>query len=223
MVLKLSEPVSLLRLAGGFAPIKAEPVTNAGRRHHGGRRQFCRRLRGRSPCRAWIPLRPPARDIVWPASWYAIPVRSSRAEAMPPRQNPTHRRSHARRHDDCAATRHQKLAASCSSRPAVIPVLHHRAAGGRGTARQGACRRWRADAGSHAANAGRRSRPPRRSLPTFRRRIVGIGTILNADDLARREALGAKFGISPGATPDLLKAATASALPLAPGIATASS
>jgi len=52
--------------------------------------------------------------------------------------------------------------------------------------------------------------------------IVGIGTILNAKDLARAESLGAKFGISPGATPDLLKAAAASALPFAPGIATAS-
>ena len=52
--------------------------------------------------------------------------------------------------------------------------------------------------------------------------IVGIGTILNADDLARAEAIGARFGISPGATPDLLKAAAASALPFAPGIATAS-
>ena len=52
--------------------------------------------------------------------------------------------------------------------------------------------------------------------------IVGIGTILNARDLARAEALGVKFGISPGATPDLLKAAAASALPFAPGIATAS-
>ncbi len=52
--------------------------------------------------------------------------------------------------------------------------------------------------------------------------IVGIGTILNADDLARAEALGAKFGISPGATPELLKAAAASDLPFAPGIATAS-
>jgi 2-dehydro-3-deoxyphosphogluconate aldolase/(4S)-4-hydroxy-2-oxoglutarate aldolase len=52
--------------------------------------------------------------------------------------------------------------------------------------------------------------------------IVGIGTILNADDLARTEALGAKFGISPGATPELLKAAAASDLPFAPGIATAS-
>ena len=52
--------------------------------------------------------------------------------------------------------------------------------------------------------------------------IVGIGTILNARDLARAEALGVKFGISPGATPDLLKAAAVSALPFAPGIATAS-
>jgi 2-dehydro-3-deoxyphosphogluconate aldolase/(4S)-4-hydroxy-2-oxoglutarate aldolase len=52
--------------------------------------------------------------------------------------------------------------------------------------------------------------------------VVGIGTILNADDLARASALGAKFGISPGATPELLKAAAASDLPFAPGIATAS-
>jgi len=52
--------------------------------------------------------------------------------------------------------------------------------------------------------------------------IVGIGTILNADDLARAKWLGAKFGISPGATPELLKTAAASDLPFAPGIATAS-
>jgi len=52
--------------------------------------------------------------------------------------------------------------------------------------------------------------------------IVGIGTILNADDLARAEQLGAKFGISPGATPELLRAAAASNLPFAPGVATAS-
>ena len=52
--------------------------------------------------------------------------------------------------------------------------------------------------------------------------IVGIGTILNADDLARAETLGARFGISPGATPELLKAAAASQLPFAPGVATAS-
>ena len=52
--------------------------------------------------------------------------------------------------------------------------------------------------------------------------VVGIGTILNADDLARVESLGASFGISPGATPDLLKAAAVSGLPFAPGVATAS-
>jgi 2-dehydro-3-deoxyphosphogluconate aldolase/(4S)-4-hydroxy-2-oxoglutarate aldolase len=52
--------------------------------------------------------------------------------------------------------------------------------------------------------------------------IVGIGTILNPDDLVRAEKLGARFGISPGATPDLLRAAADSALPFAPGIATAS-
>jgi 2-dehydro-3-deoxyphosphogluconate aldolase / (4S)-4-hydroxy-2-oxoglutarate aldolase len=52
--------------------------------------------------------------------------------------------------------------------------------------------------------------------------VVGIGTILNAADLARAEDIGARFGISPGATPELLRAAAASALPFAPGIATAS-
>ncbi len=52
--------------------------------------------------------------------------------------------------------------------------------------------------------------------------VVGIGTILNGEDLARAKALGAVFGISPGATPELLKAAAASDLPFAPGIATAS-
>jgi 2-dehydro-3-deoxyphosphogluconate aldolase/(4S)-4-hydroxy-2-oxoglutarate aldolase len=52
--------------------------------------------------------------------------------------------------------------------------------------------------------------------------IVGIGTILNADDLARAQALGVHFGISPGATPELLQAAAAGRLPFAPGIATAS-
>ena len=52
--------------------------------------------------------------------------------------------------------------------------------------------------------------------------FVGIGTILNAGDLARAQALHAVFGISPGATPELLQAAAASGLPFAPGIATAS-
>ncbi|MVT76207.1 bifunctional 4-hydroxy-2-oxoglutarate aldolase/2-dehydro-3-deoxy-phosphogluconate aldolase [Bradyrhizobium cajani] len=51
---------------------------------------------------------------------------------------------------------------------------------------------------------------------------VGIGTILNPADFTRVEKLGVRFGISPGLTPDLLKAAADSALPFAPGIATAS-
>jgi 2-dehydro-3-deoxyphosphogluconate aldolase/(4S)-4-hydroxy-2-oxoglutarate aldolase len=52
--------------------------------------------------------------------------------------------------------------------------------------------------------------------------IVGVGTILTAEDFARARSLGAKFGISPGGTPDLLKAAAESDLPFAPGVATAS-
>lgn len=52
--------------------------------------------------------------------------------------------------------------------------------------------------------------------------IVGIGTIVSAADLAQAERLGARFGISPGATPELLRAAAQSRLPFAPGVATAS-
>jgi 2-dehydro-3-deoxyphosphogluconate aldolase / (4S)-4-hydroxy-2-oxoglutarate aldolase len=52
--------------------------------------------------------------------------------------------------------------------------------------------------------------------------VVGIGTILNAGDLARAQSVRAAFGISPGSTPELLKAAAVCDLPFAPGIATAS-
>ena len=52
--------------------------------------------------------------------------------------------------------------------------------------------------------------------------VVGIGTILNPADFTRVEKIGVAFGISPGLTPDLLKAAAHSSLPFAPGIATAS-
>src|SRR4051812_27063873 len=45
--------------------------------------------------------------------------------------------------------------------------------------------------------------------------VVGIGTILNPKDLARAEQLGAAFGISPGVTPELLRAAAGGSLPLA--------
>ncbi len=52
--------------------------------------------------------------------------------------------------------------------------------------------------------------------------IVGIGTVLNGDDLRRARDLGARFAVSPGATPELLDAAAANDLPLLLGVATAS-
>lgn len=52
--------------------------------------------------------------------------------------------------------------------------------------------------------------------------VVGIGTVLSADDLRRAQIIGARFAVSPGATPELLDAAAASDLPLLPGVATAS-
>lgn len=52
--------------------------------------------------------------------------------------------------------------------------------------------------------------------------IVGIGTVLTPKDLERAQALGARYALSPGATPALLEAAAESELPFIPGIATAS-
>jgi 2-dehydro-3-deoxyphosphogluconate aldolase / (4S)-4-hydroxy-2-oxoglutarate aldolase len=52
--------------------------------------------------------------------------------------------------------------------------------------------------------------------------VVGIGTVLTPDDLAKAKSLGARFAISPGATPELLAAAKAADLPFMPGVATAS-
>ncbi len=52
--------------------------------------------------------------------------------------------------------------------------------------------------------------------------IVGIGTVLTPDDLARAVDVGARFALSPGATPALLAAAARCGIPFLPGIATAS-
>jgi 2-dehydro-3-deoxyphosphogluconate aldolase/(4S)-4-hydroxy-2-oxoglutarate aldolase len=52
--------------------------------------------------------------------------------------------------------------------------------------------------------------------------IVGIGTVLSATDFEQARKLGARFTVSPGATPALLDAAAQSGLPLLPGVATAS-
>lgn len=51
---------------------------------------------------------------------------------------------------------------------------------------------------------------------------VGIGTVLNAEDLNFAREVGAKFALSPGASPALLKAAAGVDIPFIPGIATAS-
>lgn len=52
--------------------------------------------------------------------------------------------------------------------------------------------------------------------------IVGAGTVLHAHHLAQVSAAGARFAISPGATPELLLAGTNAHIPLLPGVATAS-
>jgi 2-dehydro-3-deoxyphosphogluconate aldolase / (4S)-4-hydroxy-2-oxoglutarate aldolase len=52
--------------------------------------------------------------------------------------------------------------------------------------------------------------------------IVGIGTVLTPKDLERAQTLGARYALSPGATPELLDAASRSEMPFIPGIATAS-
>ncbi|RVU20594.1 bifunctional 4-hydroxy-2-oxoglutarate aldolase/2-dehydro-3-deoxy-phosphogluconate aldolase [Methylobacterium oryzihabitans] len=52
--------------------------------------------------------------------------------------------------------------------------------------------------------------------------VVGIGTVLTPDDLEAARDLGARFALSPGATPELLRAAAASDMAFMPGIATPS-
>lgn len=52
--------------------------------------------------------------------------------------------------------------------------------------------------------------------------VVGAGTLLTPADVEAAKKAGALFGVSPGATPDLLDAAEAVNLPLLPGAATAS-
>jgi 2-dehydro-3-deoxyphosphogluconate aldolase/(4S)-4-hydroxy-2-oxoglutarate aldolase len=52
--------------------------------------------------------------------------------------------------------------------------------------------------------------------------VVGAGTVLNPDDLARACDAGAEFIVSPGLTKRLGKAAVASGVPFLPGTANAS-
>ena len=50
--------------------------------------------------------------------------------------------------------------------------------------------------------------------------VVGVGTVLDAQQLEAARAAGARFAVSPGVSPRLLDAADAGALPLLPGVAT---
>jgi 2-dehydro-3-deoxyphosphogluconate aldolase/(4S)-4-hydroxy-2-oxoglutarate aldolase len=52
--------------------------------------------------------------------------------------------------------------------------------------------------------------------------VAGAGTVLSPADLAAAAAAGARFAVSPGATPALLEAAAGGPLPYLPAIATAS-
>lgn len=52
--------------------------------------------------------------------------------------------------------------------------------------------------------------------------IVGVGTVTGVDDLHAALAAGARFGVSPGVSPDLLKAIRDSGLPFLPGSMTPS-
>ena len=51
--------------------------------------------------------------------------------------------------------------------------------------------------------------------------IVGAGTLITPEDVRAAKAVGAQFGVSPGATDALLAACEAEDLPLLPGAATA--
>lgn len=52
--------------------------------------------------------------------------------------------------------------------------------------------------------------------------VVGAGTLITPEDVHAAKQAGARFGVSPGATDRLIEACGAAALPLLPGVATAS-
>ena len=56
-----------------------------------------------------------------------------------------------------------------------------------------------------------------RNLPEA---VVGVGTVLNADDARRASEAGARFAVSPGYTSDVGNACKGLGLPLLPGVAT---
>lgn len=58
-----------------------------------------------------------------------------------------------------------------------------------------------------------------RAVPAMQ---VGAGTVTRASELAQVQAAGARFGLSPGSTPELLAAVCAAGLPFVPGVASPS-
>jgi len=59
----------------------------------------------------------------------------------------------------------------------------------------------------------------RRAVPEA---VVGVGTLARPDDFTQAANAGAQFGVSPGLTPELARAAQGVAFPLLPGIMTPS-
>jgi 2-dehydro-3-deoxyphosphogluconate aldolase/(4S)-4-hydroxy-2-oxoglutarate aldolase len=52
--------------------------------------------------------------------------------------------------------------------------------------------------------------------------VIGAGTVLSGEDMSAAAAVGARYALSPGATPALLRAGRDAPIPLIPGVATAS-
>jgi len=52
--------------------------------------------------------------------------------------------------------------------------------------------------------------------------LVGVGTLLSSEDVVAAQDSGALFGVSPGATPELIDTTQRRRLPFLPGVATAS-
>ncbi len=102
------------------------------------------------------------------------------------------------------------------------PRHRDRPRGRRAALGRGAAGRWREGAGGDAAH--RCSRLPAieaiaRNLPEA---VVGVGTVLNADDARRASEAGARFAVSPGYTSEVGGACKDLNLPLLPGVATSS-
>ncbi|MBN2450824.1 MAG: bifunctional 4-hydroxy-2-oxoglutarate aldolase/2-dehydro-3-deoxy-phosphogluconate aldolase [Lentisphaeria bacterium] len=62
----------------------------------------------------------------------------------------------------------------------------------------------------------------RAAVTRFPDMILGAGTVLTADQLARAMDAGARFAVAPGCTPTVVERAVAASFPFAPGVCTPS-